>query len=42
MDLRQMGWGGGMVWIDLVQDRDRHVCMYVSTYVWATAWPVSV
>jgi hypothetical protein len=23
MDLREVGWGGGIDWIDLAQDRDR-------------------
>jgi hypothetical protein len=23
MDLREVGWGGGMDWINLAQDRDR-------------------
>jgi hypothetical protein len=23
MDLRKVGWGGGVDWIDLTQDRDR-------------------
>jgi hypothetical protein len=23
MDLRDVGWGGGIDWIDLAQDRDR-------------------
>jgi hypothetical protein len=23
MDLQEMGWGGGMDWIDIAQDRDR-------------------
>jgi hypothetical protein len=23
MDLQEMGWGGGMDWIDMAQDRDR-------------------
>jgi hypothetical protein len=23
MDLRKVGWGGGIDWIDLAQDRDR-------------------
>ena len=23
MDLQEVGWGGGMDWIDLAQDRDR-------------------
>jgi hypothetical protein len=23
MDLREVGWGGGMDWIDLAQERDR-------------------
>ena len=23
MDLQEVGWGGGMVWFDLAQDRDR-------------------
>jgi hypothetical protein len=23
MDLREVGWGGGMDWVDLAQDRDR-------------------
>jgi hypothetical protein len=23
MDLRELGWGGGMDWIDLAQDRDQ-------------------
>jgi hypothetical protein len=23
MDLQEVGWGGGMDWIDMAQDRDR-------------------
>jgi hypothetical protein len=27
MDLREIGWGGGMEWIQLAQDRDRWVAV---------------